>query len=125
MTTMTPTEYAEWVELGRSIDTMNDDLNRRAAEDQAAETAEVTRLATMPIPEAPVIATHTNHRSGIRTVTIACPYCNQHHTHGWPLGTGAAGLGHRVSHCYTGRPNKGYNLTIPDRPEIFPQEPPR
>lgn len=55
-------------------------------------------------------ATAKRGRDGVWGWTVAvCPHCGQKHAHGGGDGEFPAFLGHRVSHCRTGR-NAGYIL---------------
>lgn len=65
----------------------------REANSGAAQTA---WTATATIPDAEVLAVALDRR-GVRTVTVACPYCGRTHTHGWPEGEDAPGV--RLAHC--------------------------
>lgn len=67
--------------------------NRPAGNGTAQETA---WTATATIPDAAVIDVSLDRR-GVRTVTVACPYCGRTHTHGWPEGADAPGV--RLAHC--------------------------
>lgn len=39
-------------------------------------------------------------RHGRRTVRVLCPFCDEHHRHGWPPDDEATG--HRTAHCGAG-----------------------
>lgn len=48
------------------------------------------------------------------TITVWCPFCKRHHTHGWEKGTPDSDASHRVAHCDLGGPlsDQGYFISV-------------
>jgi hypothetical protein len=119
---MTPDEARQVLAQldSRQLDTLpaaaRDTLAAAAAAALTAETPSSTVEQGLGAESttAKVIAVQRDRR-GVRTVTVACPYCRptrggnpRKHTHGW--GDGDAEPGSRVSHCLDGR--RDYRIVL-------------
>lgn len=65
-----------------------------------------------PLPDDPpevFTSAHWEPKGQYWALSIACPHCGKVHHHGGGSGT-KPDLGHRVSHCITDTPNRGYVL---------------
>ena len=96
----------------QKIDLLETESRARAAK---AESEQQQPLAPREPATAYVTAMHTDKRTGVLTVESRCPYCAKTHTHGWPLtDPEGSSIGHRVPHCQEQRPNRGYNIALPE-----------
>lgn len=53
-----------------------------------------------PDPQVPAQIHSLNRPTGLRIITVTCPYCRRVHCHVWPAGLPQPGP--RMSHCFVG-----------------------
>lgn len=73
------------------------DESRPAANGAAASGAGAAMLPPR-VPHARLLRVDHDLRRGVRTVTVACPYCRRRHVHGVSP-SNAVPVGSRLSHC--------------------------
>jgi hypothetical protein len=87
----------------------------RAVLRDAAEAAVGAAVELADEPAVAKVVAVQRDRRGVRTVTVACPYCRSRngkpgrHTHGW--GDDSPEPGSRVPHCVDGR-RRGYRIEL-------------
>jgi len=67
---------------------------RQSSTSLASDSTSVPRAHVVKVFDA---LDHPKATHRVRTVTVACPYCQRTHTHGWPAGFDTPGV--RLSHC--------------------------